>query len=71
MAKNVVAVRKWGNSRAVCIPNHIRQQLKWRLGDCLYVTVEDDKLIFRPIMLPHEIQAARDAAAVTDGDNAA
>lgn len=71
MAKNVVAVRKWGNSRAVCIPHFIQVQLKWRVGDCLYVTVEDDKLVFRPIVLPHEVQAARDAMPVTNGDTAA
>jgi antitoxin component of MazEF toxin-antitoxin module len=33
MPVNVVAVRKWGNSRGVVIPRHIQRQLKWRIGD--------------------------------------
>lgn len=47
--KHVVAVRKWGNSRAVVIPKDLQKQLSWRVGQVMYVTVETNKLVFRPV----------------------
>lgn len=61
--KNVVAVRRWGRSRGVIIPMHLQKQLTWRVGDVVYVTVEGDKLVFRPIQLPSGVEVNRDADA--------
>jgi antitoxin component of MazEF toxin-antitoxin module len=65
--KNVVAVRKWGNSRGVIIPRFIQRQLNWRVGDVLYVTAEHDKLVFRPITLPKGVERNGDSEANDPG----
>ncbi|MBZ5569473.1 MAG: AbrB/MazE/SpoVT family DNA-binding domain-containing protein [Acidobacteriia bacterium] len=52
MSRNVVCVHKWGNSRCAIIPAFILRQIKWRVGDLLYVTIEGDHLVFRPLELP-------------------
>ena len=65
--KNVVAVRKWGNSRGVIIPRFIQRQLDWRVGDVLYVTAEHDKLVFRPITLPKGVERNGDSEADDPG----
>jgi bifunctional DNA-binding transcriptional regulator/antitoxin component of YhaV-PrlF toxin-antitoxin module len=68
MPVNVVAVRKWGNSRGVVIPRHIQRQLKWRIGDVLCVSCEDNRVVFRPIQLPVEVRPHGDGA--TDSESA-
>ena len=56
MARNVVVIHRWGNSRAAIIPAPLMRQLKWRVADLLYVSVEGDKLVFRPLELPKDLR---------------
>lgn len=70
MARNVLAVRRWGNSRAVCIPVWVHRLLTWRVGDNVYATVENNCLILRPVTLPTGAVLQPEAESVTDGDSA-
>jgi len=71
MPQNVVSVRVWGTSRAVTIPKFIIRELKWRVGQLLYISVENDQIVLRPLALPKGAKLPPDSVAVTDGDNTA
>lgn len=52
MARNVVAVRKWGNSRVVVIPRFVMREMKWKMGQVIWIAMEGDHIVLRPIEYP-------------------
>ena len=52
MARGVQAVRRWGTSRAVIISRQIQEQITWPLREVVFVSVEDDAIVLRPVTFP-------------------
>lgn len=59
MPKNISAVRRWGNSRAVVISQRVQEQLTWALREVVHVSVEDDAIVLRPLQLPPRVVRAQ------------
>jgi len=57
--KEVVVTRKY----QITIPKEIREKLKIEIGDKLLVSLEDDKIIIRPIKA---IKALENLASIAD-----
>ncbi len=45
----MVEISKWGNSQGIRIPKKYLEQLGLKVGDKLYIEVEDNRLIITPI----------------------
>lgn len=69
MPRRVLALRKWGNSRAIVIPADIAVQMHLNVTDLLYVSVERGSLVFTPMQTPMSQQPLRESKSVTDGDS--
>lgn len=52
MPRQVIQFRKWGESRVVTVVKNVWQQLGWRVGDVLQVTVHGDELRVRRVYSP-------------------
>jgi len=63
MAKGIAAIRRWGNSRAAIITKQVQEQLSWPLREVVFVSVEDDAIVLRPVHFPPSSRRASRAKA--------
>jgi antitoxin component of MazEF toxin-antitoxin module len=63
--KQVVAVRKWGQSVAVALPSPIAKELGWTVRDVLHVDIQGDALVLQRVTMPkaRALAPAPEAAA--------
>lgn len=49
------SLQKWGNSQVIRIPKEVLDTLGWQNGKKLLLSIEEDKLIIRPVKKKIEI----------------
>ena len=42
-----VAIKSWGNSQGICIPNDIMKKMHLKISDALNIEIKDDTIVLR------------------------